>query len=134
MINLISSAIARVSAFLSNLQVKRFAAVCVMGFLLLTTNSGFFGGNNDSDNINGSNKALTKQVKDRAHQDGGQRPRTTGEWMKEKAEDAPVTERVKQITEDSAEAVKQWGKQYPSTAERSARELKENTGYQPNRS
>lgn len=114
MFDLISRAIARVSSFLKGIQVKQFFAVAMVSFLLLTTNA----------NPDFNNKGLGEKVRERAHQTTeGQRPRTTGEWEKEAAENAPLDQRVKDIAEDSVEAVKQWGKQYPDTARRSARSL-----------
>jgi hypothetical protein len=47
--------------------------------------------------------------------------------MNEAKEDVPLTDRVGQIAEDSAEAVKDFGKMYQDTAKRSARSLEEDT-------
>jgi hypothetical protein len=114
MIELISQVFTRISSFFKQFQIRQVLAVALVGFMLMTTNA----------NPDFNNKALGQKVRERAHQTTeGQRPRTTGEWQKEASEDAPLNERIQQITEDSAEAFKQWGKQYPDTARRSTREL-----------
>ncbi len=110
MANLISKTISHVSYLLSELQVKRFLGVVLVGFLLLTTNV-----------APESNKALANEIKSVVHQDGSQRPKTTGEWNKEarETEGAPG-ERLQKIGKESAEAVKDFGSVYQNTAKRSA--------------
>ncbi|MDF5718269.1 MAG: hypothetical protein PUP93_31480 [Rhizonema sp. NSF051] len=110
MANLFSKTISRVSNLLSELQVKRFISVLLVGFLLLTTNV-----------APGSNKALADEINSVVHQDGSQRPKTTGEWNKDAREtEGNPGERAKKIGQQSAEAVKDFGSLYPDTAERSA--------------
>jgi hypothetical protein len=70
-------------------------------------------------------KAVTKEIDRVTHQDKSDRPKTTGEWNREKAEDAPLSKRVKQIGKESKEAFKDFGKVYPDTAERSTDALKD---------
>ncbi len=70
-------------------------------------------------------KAVTKEIDQVVHRNRSDRPKTTGEWNKEKAEDAPLSKRVKQIGKESKEAIKDFGKMYPDTAERSAEALKQ---------
>lgn len=110
MANLISKTISHVSYLLSELRVKRFIGVVLVGFLLLTTNV-----------APESNKALADEINSVVHQDGSQRPKTTGEWNKDarETEGAPG-ERLKKIGKQSAEAVKDFGSVYPNTAKRSA--------------
>ncbi|BDA71343.1 unknown protein [Rivularia sp. IAM M-261] len=112
MTNLISSTISHISNVLKQFQVKRFLAVALVGFLLLTTNVA---------PEHGSNKALTNKIDELVHQDDSQRPKTTGDWNKEarETEDAPG-ERLQRIGKQTAEAVKDFGSVYPDTAERSA--------------
>jgi hypothetical protein len=111
MTNLISSAIAHISALLKEFQVKRFVAVVLVGFLVLTT----------SVNAERGAQAVTKRVDQAVHQDGSDRPKTTGEWNREarKTEDAPV-QRAQRIAKESAEAVKDLGSVYPDTVKRTA--------------
>jgi hypothetical protein len=70
-------------------------------------------------------KAVTKEIEKVTHQNKSDRPKTTGEWNREKAEDAPLGERVKQIGKESKEAFKDFGKVYPDTADRSTDALKD---------
>jgi hypothetical protein len=118
MIKLISQAFSQINFLLHKFQVKRFFAVVLVGFLLLTTNV---------NTERSSNKALTRELDKVVHQDDADRPKTTGEWNREarETENAPG-ERVKRIAKESAEAVKQWGSVYPDTAKRSAESLDEN--------
>jgi len=109
--NLISRATTHITSLINGLQVKRFFAVVLVGFILLTTNV-------DSGQ---NNKALTKQVREQAEQIDSVRPKTTREWYKEarETEDSPG-ERLQNIAEESAQAVKEFGSLYPDTAKRTA--------------
>jgi hypothetical protein len=109
--NLISRSTAHITSLINGLQVKRFLAVVLVGFILLTTNV-------DSKQ---NNKALTKQVREQAEQIDSVRPKTTREWYKEarETEDSPG-ERLQNIAEESAQAVKEFGSLYPDTAKRTA--------------
>jgi cell division protein FtsB len=115
--NLISTATAHITSLINGLQVKRFLAVVLVGFILLTTN------NVDSKQ---NNKALTKQVREQAEQIDSVRPKTTREWYKEarETEDSPG-ERLQNIAEESAQAVKEFGSLYPDTAKRTAPALQD---------
>jgi hypothetical protein len=115
--NLISSAIAQVNLLLKKFQVKQLLTVVWVGVLLLTTNLGI--GNDNSILNKGTDKVVSPN--------DAQRPQTTKQWMNEAKEDVPLTDRVGQIAEDSAEAVKDFGKMYQDTAKRSARSLEEDT-------
>ncbi len=123
MTNMITSAIrealslrliAHISSVLKQLQVKRFLAVVLVGFLVLATNI----------DQSRSSEAVTKRVDQLVHQNDSQRPKTTGEWNKEarQTEDAPG-ERLQKIGKESVEAVKDFGKVYPDTANRSTPDL-----------
>ncbi|AFZ18074.1 hypothetical protein [Allocoleopsis franciscana] len=107
--NLISSAFVHISSWFQGLQVKRFFAVVIIGFLVLTNNLAALG----------NNKALAKEGE-------SVRPTTTNEWYEEarETEDAPG-ERLQNIAEESAQAIKQFGSVYPETAKKSANALDE---------
>jgi Tfp pilus assembly protein PilN len=110
--NLISRATSYISSLINGLQVKRFLAVVLVGFIVLTTNV-------DANQQN--NKGLTKQVLKQAEQIDSVRPKTTKEWYKEarETEDSPG-ERLENIAEESAKAFKEFGSIYPDTAKRTA--------------
>lgn len=116
--NLISRAFAHISSQFDGLQLKRFLAVFLVGFLTLTTNVGFLG--NDI--------AFGEQGSSKAHQNDSVRPETTNEWYDDarKTEDSPG-ERLQKIGEQSAQAVKEFGQMYSDTADRSTSALKEDT-------
>ncbi len=110
--NLISSAIAQISSFLNGFQVKRFFAVVAVGFLLLTTNV----------DATRNSQAVAEQVLEKAHQTDDVRPKTSNEWKQEarETEDNPGA-RGKNIAEETGQALKEFGKLYPKTAEASSR-------------
>ncbi|HEY9610943.1 hypothetical protein [Allocoleopsis sp.] len=114
--NLITRATAHISSLLNSLQVKRFFAVVLVGFLLLTTNV-------DSGR---HTRAVGEQLRQPANQLDSVRPKTTNEWYDEarQTEDAPG-ERLQNIAEESAKAVKEFGSLYPDTAKRSTNALKD---------
>lgn len=118
MINLVSKAFAQISSLVNQLQVKRFFAVALVGFLLLTTNVA-----NER-----SSQGLTNRVNQALERNSSDRPQTVGEWNKEARETQGAPgERAKRIVGQSAEAVKDFGKVYPDTAKRSADSVQENT-------
>ncbi|MDZ8186873.1 MAG: hypothetical protein RMX96_18730 [Nostoc sp. ChiSLP02] len=114
MTNLISNAIAHISSALKGLQVKRFFAVVLVGFLVLTTN--VTSGNN--------NQNLGERVRQQVQQDDARRPKTTGQWNREarETEGAPG-ERLKKIGQESAEAFKQFGSGYVEGAKNTASDV-----------
>jgi len=114
--NLITTATAQISSLLNALQVKRFLAVVLVGFLLLTTNV-------DSGR---NTRAVGEQLRQPSNQLDSVRPKTTNEWYEEarETEDAPGA-RIQNIAEESAKAVKEFGSLYPDTAKRSASALKD---------
>jgi hypothetical protein len=109
--NWISRTTAQITSLINGLQVKRFFAVVLVGFILLTTNV-------DSGQ---NNKALTKEIRKEAQKIDSVRPKTTNEWYKEarETEDSPG-ERLENIAEESAQAFKEFGAIYPDTAKRTA--------------
>ena len=115
--NIVKSASAGIGSVFKQLQVKRFLAVVLVAFLLLTTNVAL------ADN----SKVVTDRVEQLVDRNDSDRPKTVGEWNKEarQTEDAPV-ERLKRIGKESAEAVKDFGEMYGDTAERSTPDLDNN--------
>ncbi|MCF2148595.1 hypothetical protein IQ276_019610 [Desmonostoc muscorum LEGE 12446] len=117
MTNLISKATSHISFLLKGLQVKRFLAVVLVGFLVLTTNmaSGY------------SNQDLGQRVRQQVQQDDSRRPKTTGEWNKEAREtEGSPGKRLQKIGEESAEAFKQFGSGYVEGAQKTARDVQDN--------
>lgn len=114
--NLISTAIDRISSLFKGLQVKRFLSVVLVGFVLLTANV----------NAGDSSKAYGTQVGSKGDLNNPERPQTTREWRQEAREtkDAPG-ERVQKIGQEAGAAVKEFGEMYQDTAKRSIRELKD---------
>lgn len=121
MSNLFTKAIDSIKFLFQEFEIKRFFAIALVGFLVLTT------GLNSSIESGRSSDAVTRRLDRVVHQDNADRPKTTGEWNKEarQTEDAPV-ERAKRIAKESGEALKQWGSVYPDTAKRSANEIQDN--------
>ncbi|MBD2524653.1 MULTISPECIES: hypothetical protein [unclassified Nostoc] len=114
MINLISRKIGHISSVLKGLQVTRFLAVVLVGFLVLTTNVTY--GQND--------KALKERVREQVQQDDAQRPKTVGEWYKDAREtEGSPGERLQKIGEQSAEAFKQFGSGYVEGAKETANDV-----------
>ncbi len=109
MIRLISQAISYASSLLKKIQVTSFLTTIVLGAVLLTNgvSSSVTNGKTAADLV-GSDVVNTNP----------ERPTTTREWRQEarRTEDAPL-ERVKEIGQETAEAVKDWGKLYPDVAE-----------------
>lgn len=115
MINLIANTSAYISSLLKRLQVQRFLAVVLVGFLLLTTNV-------DSGS---NNKALTERIKDIAHDTDSVRPKTTGEWYKEGQEtNNSPGERLERIGKESAKAFEEFGSGYVEGAKETANQVK----------
>jgi hypothetical protein len=108
--NLMVNAIATLRSWLQGFQVKQFLAVVLVGFVVLATQA----------DPGRKAEAISKKINEKVHQSDSQRPKTTGEWNREAAENAPLSKRVQQIGEDSAEAVNDFGKVYPNVAKRSA--------------
>ncbi|BAY71984.1 hypothetical protein ACN23B_05055 [Anabaena sp. FACHB-709] len=121
MANLFSKVITHIKFLFPEFQVKRFFAIALVGFLVLTTSL------NSTIDSGRSSDAVTRRLDRVVHQDDADRPKTTGEWNREarQTEDNPG-ERAKRIAKESGEAVKQFGSVYPDTAKRSANDLQDN--------
>jgi hypothetical protein len=123
MANLIYGIASSIKTWLSQLQVKHFLSVVLIGLLLLTGTACTSSGST----VERNPKALSKKVDTTIHKTDSKRPKTTGEWKQEAREtkNAPG-ERFDRIKEQSKEAVKEFGKVYPDTAQKSARSFNEN--------
>ena len=114
--NLISTAIDRISSLFKGLQVKRFLSVVLVGFVLLTANV----------NAGGNSKSYGTQVGSKADLNNPERPQTTREWRQEARETKnDPGQRVQKIGQEAGAAVKEFGEMYQDTAKRSIRELKD---------
>lgn len=112
--SLISRAIAPVLSWVQGLQVQSLVIVALLGLLLLTPSVAFA-------DVGSGNQGLTEKVRQLVHQGDSDRPKTTGEWQQEAREvEGSPGERLQNIAEESAEAVKDFGKLYPDTADRTA--------------
>jgi hypothetical protein len=121
MTNLFTKAINTIKFIYQNFEIKRFFAIALVGFVVLTTSL------DSSIDAGRSSDSLTRRLDKVVHQDDADRPKTTGEWNKEarQTEDASG-ERAKRIAKESGEALKQWGSVYTDTAKRSADDLQDN--------
>ncbi|OKH36543.1 hypothetical protein NIES2119_16005 [[Phormidium ambiguum] IAM M-71] len=116
MSNLIANTTNFISDVLKKLQVQRFLAVVLVGFLLLTTNV-------DSGR---NNKGLPQQIDQIAHDRDSVRPKTTREWEKEKREtENSPGERLGRIGKESAKAFEEFGSGYVKGAKETANQAKE---------
>jgi hypothetical protein len=114
MINLISRTIGEISSLLKGLQVKRFLAVALVGFLVLTTNV----------TSEQNDKGLKERVREQIQQNDAQRPKTTGQWNKEAREtEGSLGKRLEKIGGESAEAFKEFGSGYVEGAQKTANDV-----------
>ncbi len=109
MIHLISQAINRISSLLKKIQAKSFLTAILLGAILLTNGV-------SSSATNG--KTAADVVGSDVVGNNPERPTTTREWRQEarRTEDAPL-ERVKEIGQETGQALKEWGELYPEVAE-----------------
>lgn len=116
MIDLIANTTTFISDVLKKLQVQRFLAVVLVGFLFLTTNI-------DSGR---NNKGLPQQIDEIAHDRDSVRPKTTREWEKERREtENSPGERLERIGKESAKAFEEFGSGYVEGAKQTANQVKE---------
>jgi hypothetical protein len=108
--SLIYVAIAKVISAVKTFQIKHFLPIVLVSFLIMGTDV----------NPTFNNQALGKKLNDEIHQDGETRPKTSGEFSEQAKEtEGRPLERIKRIGEQSVEAVEDFAKLYPDTAERS---------------
>ncbi|MBD2484766.1 hypothetical protein [Planktothrix sp. FACHB-1365] len=112
--------VSNIRSFLMQLQVQRFFAVVLVGFVLLNTTV-------DVQKYDRSNPVNKERIDQVAHQKDSDRPKTTGEFLDEAEGDVPLNERFKNITRDSAEAFKDWGETYSKGVQNTGEKLKDNT-------
>ena len=117
--NLMDSAI----AFVKNVQIKRFVAGFLLGGLLFLANVNAVSANTFSGGQGTESSRFLEKMQQADEQ--SERPKTTGELLDEAKGDVPLNERISNITRDSAEAFKQFGKLYTTGAEETARAVKE---------
>ncbi len=118
MTNLISRTFTHISSLLKGLHVKRFSAVVLVGFLLLTTNVA----------LGQDNNTLGEKVREQVQTDQADRPKTTGEWNAEAREtEGSPGKRLQRIGKESAEAFKQFGSGYVEGAKETAGSVRDNT-------
>ncbi|AFY46886.1 hypothetical protein Nos7524_0991 [Nostoc sp. PCC 7524] len=121
MANLFTKAINTIKFIYQNFELKRFFAIALVGFVVLTTSL------DSSIDAGRSSDSLTRRLDKVVHQDDADRPKTTGEWNKEARQTEEASgERAKRIAKESGEALKQWGSVYTDTAQRSADDLQDN--------
>ncbi|MGV0106952.1 CsbD-like domain-containing protein [Nostoc sp. DSM 114167] len=103
-----------IGSLLKGLQVKRFFAVVLVGFLVLTTNVA----------PENNNTGLKERVREQVEQNDAQRPKTIGQWNKEAREtkNSPG-ERLQKIAGESAEAFKEFGSGYVEGAQETANDV-----------
>lgn len=100
---------------LKKFQIEHFLPMLLVGLFLVTTNTV----------PPGENKALGAKIREQVHQDDSVRPKTTGEWHKEAAQDVPISQRMRDIGKESAEAFKEFGSGYVEGAQKTADDIKE---------
>jgi len=116
MINLFSKAIAQLNSFIKSLQLKKFFAIALVGFLLLTAPA----------ETTQNNPDLGRRINNVLEKSDSERPTTTRQWQQEAREvEGRPGERLKRIGEETKEAFKEFGGLYPDTAERSGENLQE---------
>jgi hypothetical protein len=115
MLSFISEIVAKMYSFGKGIHARQFFSVVLASSLLFTSHIG----------ATANNKVVTQKLNEVVHENGSQRPKTTGEWNKEAREvKGEPGERLKRIGKQSGEAVKEFGSIYPDTAQKSASELK----------
>jgi hypothetical protein len=119
MISLFLGTVSVIGSLFKSFQVKKVLSIMLVGLLILTTNI---------DPGVMSKQEATQKVNKMLDRDDNNRPKTTGEWQKQAREvkGEPI-ERAKRIGEQSADAVKDFGKMYPDVAKRSENELENST-------
>ncbi len=110
MIHLISQTIIRFSSLLKKIQVKSFLTTVLLGAILLTSGVSSYA-------TNGANAA--DNIDSKVFESNSERPTTTSEWRQKarETENAPL-ERAKEIGQESAQAIKEWGELYPDVVDR----------------
>jgi hypothetical protein len=117
MLNAIARTMIQIGDWFKQLQVRQFLSLVAIGFILLNTTPA----------PDRASKATIDKLDRMVHQENPDRPKTTKEWQQQAREvKGKLGERIERIGEQSADAVKEFGKMYPDVAKRSANELKKN--------
>ncbi|WP_295615333.1 hypothetical protein [Chamaesiphon sp. GL140_3_metabinner_50] len=119
MFDTIAQAIVQISDWFKQLRVRQLLSVVALGFILLNTSVA----------PDRASKATIDKLEQMVEQENPNRPKTTKEWQQQAREvKGKPGERIERIGEQSADAVKEFGKMYPDVAKRSERELEKSTG------
>ncbi|WP_309734683.1 hypothetical protein [Chamaesiphon sp. OTE_75_metabat_556] len=113
----ISLTIIQIGDWFKQLQIRQFLSVVAISFILL----------NITPAPDRASKATIDKLDRLVHQENPDRPKTTKEWQQQaRAVQGKPGERIERIGEQSADAVKEFGRMYPDVAKRSANELEKN--------
>ncbi len=119
MLNTFARTIIQISNWFKQLQVRQFLSVVALGFILLNTSVA----------PDRASKATIDKLDRMVQQENPDRPKTTREWQQQAREvKGKPGERIERIGEQSADAVKEFGKMYPDVAKRSEQELEKSAG------
>jgi hypothetical protein len=114
MLNIIAETILQIGNWFKQLQIRQFVSVVAIGFILLNTTPA----------PDLASKATIDKLDRMVHQENPDRPKTTKEWQQQAREvKGKPGERAERIGEQSADAIKEFGKMYPDVAKRSEQEL-----------
>jgi hypothetical protein len=120
MISLINGLSFHIKSYFRRFQVKYLLSIALIGCLLMTNTA-------CASPSSASNNPLKQKVDAAIDKNDSPRPKTTGQWKQEaqETENAPG-KRLEKIAKESKEAVKEFGKVYPNTAEKSANSFNQN--------
>ena len=119
MISLINDTASHLKALLGKFKIKHLLGIILIGCLLITNTA-------CASPSSAADSSLKQKVDTAIDRNDSPRPKTTGQWKQEarETENAPG-KRLQKIAKESKEAVKEFGKVYPNTAEKSANSFKQ---------
>jgi hypothetical protein len=120
MISLINDTTSHIKALVRKFKIKHLLGMVLVGCLLITNTA-------CASPSSATDSPLKQKVDAAIDRNDSPRPKTTGQWKQEarETENAPG-KRLEKIAKESKEAVKEFGKVYPNTAEKSANSLNQN--------
>jgi hypothetical protein len=120
MISLINDIASPVKALLEKFKIKHLLGIFLIGCLLIANTA-------CASPSSAADSSLKQKVDAAIDRNDSPRPKTTGEWKQEarETENAPG-KRLQKIAKESKEAVKEFGKVYPNTAEKSTNSFNQN--------
>jgi hypothetical protein len=120
MINLLNRLTFHLMVWFRRFPVKHLVSIVLIGCLLMTNTA-------CASPSSAANSLLKEKVDAAIDKNDSPRPKTTGQWKQEarETENAPG-KRLEKIAKESKAAVKEFGKVYPNTAEKSAASLNQN--------